>query len=168
MLPGMGQVRDQLESIDEREIDRIEAIIYSMTPAERADVSILNGSRRSRIAKGAGVTVTEVNGLVNRFTDARKMMKQMGGMMGGAPGGMPRGLGKPKQQPAKKPKKGQRVSGNPAKRAGVVADEPTPTTAPGAAFGLGPDLPQTPEELAAALGDFQLPPDIQRMLGGGR
>ncbi|MDU1524000.1 MAG: signal recognition particle protein, partial [Cutibacterium granulosum] len=55
MLPGMGQMKDQIESIDERDIDRIEAIILSMTPAERADVGILNGSRRARIAKGSGV-----------------------------------------------------------------------------------------------------------------
>jgi len=167
MLPGMNGMSDQLASIDDKQIDHIEAIIYSMTPAERADVSILNGSRRARIARGAGVEVSEVNGLVNRFVEARKMMQQLGsGMMGGLPGGMP-GMGgmggfpsmrKPKPT-AKKKKSGSKVSGNPAKRAGVVE-----TTAPapsGAAFGI----PQaSAEELEQAMKDFQLPSDITRML----
>jgi signal recognition particle subunit SRP54 len=175
MLPGMGQMREQLENIDERDIDRVEAIIYSMTPAERADVSILNGSRRARIAKGAGVEVSEVNGLVNRFTEARKMMKQMGGMMGGLggmpglpAGAMPRGLGKPKQQAQARKKKGQKVSGNPAKRAGVVAESPaeTVTVDPAAAFGVTGPSPSV-EDLQKAMGDFQLPPDLQKLLGQG-
>jgi signal recognition particle subunit SRP54 len=117
--------------------------------------------------------VSEVNGLVNRFTEAKKMMKQMGGMMGGLPGGMPggvpRGMGRPKaaQQSKKPPKKGQKVSGNPAKRAGAVTEEPADavTVDPAAAFGLG-GLPSTPEELAAAMGDFQLPPELQQLLDG--
>jgi signal recognition particle subunit SRP54 len=167
MLPGMGQIRDQLDQVDERDIDRVEAIIQSMTPAERADVTILNGSRRARIAKGAGVEVSEVNGLVNRFTEAKKMMKQMGGMMGGMPGGMPgagggmpRGLGKPKGQSKKAPKKGQKVSGNPAKRAGAIAETPAPAD-PGAAFGAGG---LNPDDLAAAMDGFELPPDLQKLL----
>src|SRR5690606_10119450 len=90
MLPGMGQLRDQLENFDEREIDRVEAMINSMTPAERANPKIINGSRRSRIARGSGVTVTDVNGLLQRFDQAKTMMRSMarGGMRGG-PGGMP-------------------------------------------------------------------------------
>jgi len=164
MLPGMGAMSDKLNSVDDKQIDHIEAIIYSMTPAERADVAILNGSRRARIAKGAGVEVFEVNGLVNRFIEARKMMQQMGsGMMGGM-GGMPGAGGfpsmrKPKQT-GKKKKSGSKVSGNPAKRAGVVVE--TPKAEPsGAAFGIQ----QSPEEMAKAMEEFQLPPDLARMLG---
>ena len=67
MLPGMGQFRQQLENFDDREIDRIEAIIRSMTPAERDNPKMIDGSRRMRIAKGSGRTVTEVNQLVDRF-----------------------------------------------------------------------------------------------------
>ena len=74
MLPGMGQFRDQLENFDEREIDRIQAIIQSMTPAERANPKIIDGSRRARIAKGSGRQVSDVNSLVDRFFEARKMM----------------------------------------------------------------------------------------------
>ena len=76
MLPGMGQFRDQLENFDEREIDRIQAIIQSMTPAERANPKIIDGSRRARIAKGSGRQVSDVNSLVDRFFEARKMMMQ--------------------------------------------------------------------------------------------
>ena len=88
MLPGMGQFRDQLENFDEREIDRIQAMIQSMTPAERANPKIIDGSRRARIAKGSGRTVSEVNQLVDRFFEARKMMMSMarGGGMPGMPG----------------------------------------------------------------------------------
>ena len=88
MLPGMGQFREQLENFDEREIDRIQAIIQSMTPAERANPKIINGSRRARIAKGSGTQVTDVNQLVDRFFEARKMMMSMakGGGMPGMPG----------------------------------------------------------------------------------
>ena len=77
MLPGMGQIKDQISQIDDKDLDRVAAIIRSMTPHERHDPKILNGSRRLRIAKGSGVTVTEVNNLVDRFFEARKMMKQM-------------------------------------------------------------------------------------------
>ncbi len=86
MMPGMGQMKDQLAELDDSHFDRVTAIIRSMTPAERTNPKILNGSRRSRIANGSGVTVMDVNQLLNRFADAQKMMKQMGGMMG-LPGG---------------------------------------------------------------------------------
>ena len=88
MLPGMGQFRDQLDNFDEREIDRIQAIIQSMTPAERANPKIIDGSRRPRIAKGSGTQVSDVNPLVDRFFEARKMMKTMakGGGIPGMPG----------------------------------------------------------------------------------
>src|SRR5918999_1353332 len=130
MLPGAGQIREQLDNFDDREIDRVEAIIRSMTPAERANPKLIDGSRRSRIAKGSGRTVSEVNGLVDRFFEARKMMMQMakGGGFAGVPGmrGMP-GMGGPgagkrsKAKQQKKGKGGQRRSGNPAKAAQQAA-----------------------------------------------
>jgi len=82
MMPGMGQMKDQLAELDDRHFDRVAAIIRSMTPGERVNPKIINGSRRARIANGSGVTVMDVNQLLNRFTEAQKMMKQMGGMMG--------------------------------------------------------------------------------------
>ncbi len=151
MLPGMGQFKDQINSIDEKEIDRIEAIIYSMTPAERADVSILNGSRRARIAKGSGVTVTDVNSLVNRFVEARKMMQSMAGSIPGMPGG---GARRPKQQAKKKKKQG-----NPARLAARNQARSQPPAQPGAAFGL----PADDGDVQGAMKDFQLPPELQDM-----
>ncbi|SFK44845.1 signal recognition particle protein [Amycolatopsis sacchari] len=82
MLPGAGQMKDQLAQVDDKQLDRVQAIIRGMTPAERADPKIINGSRRQRIAVGSGVTVREVNDLVNRFFEARKMMQQMAGRFG--------------------------------------------------------------------------------------
>ncbi|HEX6968953.1 MAG TPA: signal recognition particle protein [Micromonosporaceae bacterium] len=82
MMPGMGQMKDQLAQLDDRHFDRVTAIIRSMTPQERQNPKIINGSRRARIAAGSGVTVMDVNQLLNRFAEAQKMMKQMGGMMG--------------------------------------------------------------------------------------
>lgn len=91
MLPGMGQMRDAIENFDEREVDRIEAIINSMTPGERENPRVINGSRRARIAKGSGVRTSDVNQLLERFTQAQKMMRQMGkgGGMPGMPGCRP-------------------------------------------------------------------------------
>jgi signal recognition particle subunit SRP54 len=144
MLPGMGQFRDQLENFDEREIDRIQAIIQSMTPAERANPKMIDGSRRSRIAKGAGRTVADVNQLVDRFFEARKMMQQMarGGGMPGMPGMPGMGLGKKakgRQAPQQKKGKGARRSGNPAKAAQQAQQEPA---AAGSALGLPAELPE--------------------------
>jgi signal recognition particle subunit SRP54 len=82
MLPGMGQMKDALKEVDDKDLDRTEAIIRGMTPAERENPKIINGSRRLRIATGSGVMVSDVNQLVDRFFDARKMMTQMGGAMG--------------------------------------------------------------------------------------
>src|SRR4051794_5697606 len=83
MLPGMGQMKEAISQVDDKDLDRIAAIIRSMTPAERTDPKVINGSRRLRIARGSGVTVTEVNNLVDRFFEARKMMKQMAGSLPG-------------------------------------------------------------------------------------
>ena len=115
MLPGAGGMKQQLENFDEREIVRTEAIIQSMTPAERKNTKLLNGSRRLRIAKGSGMTVTDVNQLVQRFEQAAKMMKTVarGGMpqipgMGPIPGGG--GYGGGKRQGAKGKKKSLRLA----------------------------------------------------------
>jgi signal recognition particle subunit SRP54 len=83
MMPGMGQMKDAMSQIDDRDLDRTAAIIRSMTPAERENPKMINGSRRLRIAKGSGMQVSDVNKLVDRFFEARKMMAQMGGMMPG-------------------------------------------------------------------------------------
>src|SRR4030095_12686090 len=82
VMRGMGQFKEQLAEVDDRHFDKIAAIIRGMTPGERQNPKILNGSRRARIANGSGVTVMDVNQLLNRFTDAQKQMKQMGGMLG--------------------------------------------------------------------------------------
>jgi signal recognition particle subunit SRP54 len=133
MLPGMAEMKKQIENVDEREIDRVEAIISSMTPAEREDPKLLNGSRRARIAKGSGMQVSDVNTLMDRFVVAQKMMKQMA--KGGSVPGMPPmpvmpGM-RPQQKKVQKPGKGAKKSGNPAKRAaqdsGIELEEPSAT-----------------------------------------
>ena len=116
MLPGAGQMKKQIENFDEGEIVRTKSIVQSMTPAERRDPKLLNGSRRARIALGSGRKVSDVNNLVDRFSAAQKMMKQV--RNGGMPAGMA-GMGMPAlpkvQTPVNKKKKSK--SGNPAKRA---------------------------------------------------
>jgi signal recognition particle subunit SRP54 len=79
MLPGIGRQLKDVD-VDDREIARVEAIVRSMTPAERRDPKILNGSRRARIARGSGTTTQQVNALVKQFNDMRKMMKQLSGL----------------------------------------------------------------------------------------
>ena len=88
MLPGIGGKMKDIEGmIDEKDMARKEAIILSMTPQERANPSILNVSRKQRIARGCGLDISEVNRMVKQFEQARKMMKQMPGLMGGKRGG---------------------------------------------------------------------------------
>lgn len=81
MLPGMGNIKKQLEGVDVdfngKEIKHIEAIIRSMTPQERADISVINGSRRKRIAAGSGTRVQDVNKIIKQFAEMKKMMKKM-------------------------------------------------------------------------------------------
>lgn len=123
MLPGANSaaMKKQIDSIDDNELVRTQAIVQSMTPGERRDPKILNGSRRARIALGSGRSVTEVNSLVDRFSAAQKAMKQMrsgGGLPAGMalPGGMSLPTATPMSSPKNAPKKKSR-SGNPAKRA---------------------------------------------------
>ena len=143
MMPGAGQMRAQLENLDEKEIDRTEAIIRSMTPVERTNPKVLNGSRRTRIARGSGMSVTDVNSLVNRFEQAAKMMKTVA--KGGTPQipGMPAGIGGvvPRKKAKDTKKKSGSRSGNPAKRAAQeqargngLGSSPAGT---GSAFGIG-------------------------------
>jgi signal recognition particle subunit SRP54 len=82
MIPGLGGIAKQLPEGPEAEqqMRKIEAIISSMTRAERADPALINGSRRRRIAAGSGTTVSDVNQLVKQFAEMRKLMKQMGSM----------------------------------------------------------------------------------------
>ncbi|MBN9607337.1 MAG: signal recognition particle protein [Actinomycetales bacterium] len=146
MLPGARGMREQLDNFDERELTRTEAIIRSMTPQERRTPKLLNGSRRLRIAKGSGMTVTDVNQLVQRFEQASKMMKTVA--KGGVPqipgmGPMAGGAGPGKRaNPRKATKKKGSRSGNPAKRRAENAAReqglrsPAQPTA-GSGFGLG-------------------------------
>jgi len=161
MLPGMVQMKQQLEDYDEREIDRTEAIIPSMTPVGRRNPKILNGSRRLRIAKGSGMTVTDVNQLVQRFEQAAKMMKTVarGGtpnIPGMGPMGKP-GASSKRGKKGAKGKSGSR-SGNPAKRAAENAGLATANTAPtGTGFGLGGQKAPSEADLA----------EIQKLFGKG-
>jgi len=158
MLPGGKGMRQAIDSFDERELVRTEAIIQSMTPQERKQSKLLNGSRRLRIARGAGVTVTDVNQLVSRFEQAAKMMKTVA--KGGVPnmpgmGPMPPGMRAPKKA-AKPQGKQQRRSGNPAKR-----QEPAVEAPQGSAFGK--------PKAEGAFGELSGPDQaaLQRMLGNG-
>ncbi|MFD9700002.1 signal recognition particle protein [Lentzea sp. NPDC059081] len=121
MLPGAGQMKDQLAMLDEKHLDRIQAIIRGMTPAERDDPKMINASRRLRIANGSGVKVSDVNDLVNRFFEARKMMASMAGRMGG--------YGPSKTRKGKKGKKGKGGRG------------PTPPKVKGGMPGMFPGMP---------------------------
>jgi signal recognition particle subunit SRP54 len=86
MLPGIGNLKQlAANKPDDKQIGRVEAIISSMTPEERKNSHIMNGSRRKRIARGSGTTVEEVNRLLKQFAQMRKMLKAMGGMVGGKP-----------------------------------------------------------------------------------
>lgn len=134
MLPGGKAMSQMADMVDEKHLDRIQAIIRGMTPEERNNPKILNASRRKRIANGSGVTVAEVNQLVERFFDAKKMMGQMAGQMG--MGGMGRSATK------KKPKgrKGKNGKRKPAKN----RNRPNTPGFPGAGNGM-PGMPNMAE-----------------------
>ncbi len=172
MIPGMAAHRKELEQFDEKEIDRTEAIIRSMTPAERRDPSIIDGSRRARIAYGSGVTVSQVNALLQRFEQAAKMMRRMSNKAGaGMPGfgGPSMGGGKGK---GKKGKKKGSKSGNPMKREAEekalrdkLAGKNSGSKSSGSAFAKKPQNPALPAGLQDVMGDTgtELPPNF----GGG-
>jgi signal recognition particle subunit SRP54 len=80
MIPGMGGMANEAQAaVDRGDLKRVEAIIRAMTPTERRDPTVLNGSRRRRIASGSGTTLTDVNRLVKQFTEMQKLMKQLAG-----------------------------------------------------------------------------------------
>ena len=112
MMPGGKQMNEMADMVDEKQLDRIQAIIRGMTPEERENPKILNASRRKRIANGSGVTVSEVNSLIERFNEAKKMMSRMAGQFG-----MP-GMGGGRSATKKKPKgrKGKNGKRKPAKQ----------------------------------------------------
>jgi signal recognition particle subunit SRP54 len=146
MLPGAAGMKDALAAVDDSHLDRLQAIIRGMTPEERAEPKIINASRRLRIANGSGVTVSEVNQLVDRFFEARKMMSQMAGAMG-----MGFGRRSSKRANAKNKKKGKGKGRGPT---------PAKVRNPLMGAGMGdlpggfPDLSQMPQGLN------ELPPGL--------
>jgi signal recognition particle subunit SRP54 len=148
MLPGAGQMKDAIAAVDDKQLDRLQAIIRGMTPQERADPKIINASRRLRIANGSGVAVSEVNQLVDRFFEARKMMASMAGQMG-MPFGRKGSARKGAKGKGKKGKKGARGPTPPKVRGPLGAGLPD---------GL-PDLSNMPkglDELPPGLADIDL------------
>jgi signal recognition particle subunit SRP54 len=144
MLPGAAGMKEQLAQVDDSQLDRLQAIIRGMTPAERADPKIINASRRQRIARGSGVAVSEVNQLVERFFEARKMMQQMAGRFG---------LGAGPGRRGRKGRKGKKGKGR----------GPTPPRMPrglpgGLPAGLPGGLPPGMPDLSELSGLDQLPP----------
>jgi signal recognition particle subunit SRP54 len=170
MLPGAAQNREALSQISDKDLDRAAAIVNSMTPAERRNPKIINGSRRMRVAAGSGVTVGEVNNLIVRFLEGQKMMRQMmgGGGMPGMPG-MRRGGQKGVKQKAKK-KKGGRPGGAPGGKPGTRpggaqpagTDGGSPGALPGGPGGFPGGMPGSlpgglPGSLPAGNRTFRLP-----------
>ncbi|MCG7634029.1 MULTISPECIES: signal recognition particle protein [Gordonia] len=148
MLPGAGQMKDVLSQVDDKQLDRVQAIIRGMTPAERDNPKIINASRRIRIANGSGVTVSEVNQLVDRFFEARKMMAQMSGRMG--MGGMNRKSNR---------KKGKGKKGGGKKSTGRG---PTPPKVRGGFPGMPGGMPAGFPDLSnMPAGLDQLPPGLE-------
>ncbi|GAA5056970.1 signal recognition particle protein [Nocardia callitridis] len=144
MLPGAGQMKDALSQVDDRQLDRVQAIIRGMTRAERDNPKIINASRRLRIANGSGVQVSEVNQLVDRFFEAKKMMAAMGRQMG-MPGARRGGKNTKK---GKKGKKGGRGPTQAKVRGGF----------PGGMPGLPPGMPDV-SNMPSGLD--QLPPGLE-------
>ena len=153
MLPGAGQMKDALAAVDDTQLDRVQAIIRGMTPAERADPKIINASRRLRIANGSGVAVSEVNQLVDRFFEARKMMSQMAGQMG-----MPFARKSATRKAAKNARKGKK--GKKGSRGPTQPKAPNPLGAGMQGMPAGfPDLSNMPkglDELPPGLADIDL------------
>ena len=189
MLPGAAQNREALSQIDDAQLDRVLAIVRSMTPGERRNPKIINGSRRARIAAGSGVSIGEVGDLVVRFFEAQKMMRQMlGGGMPGMPGipGMRRKAVKNarNKKGSKKKPRGGRPGGAPDRAApggdgqARGSGQALPRGLPGAGGG---GLPGGLGDLTSGLGGLgQRPPspadlpDLQdlpaafKMRGGGK
>jgi signal recognition particle subunit SRP54 len=143
MLPGAAQNRELLSQVNDKDLDRAEAIVNSMTPDERRNPKIINGSRRARIAAGSGVTVGEVNNLIVRFLEGQKMMRQMMGSVPGL-GGMRRG------QKGRKSKKKGKGGGRPPGTRTAPNGAGRQTT--GQQSGLGAGASQGPSALPEGFG----------------
>ena len=132
LMPGMTKdMRDAAKNVDDGELNKIEAIIHSMTPVERREPQIIDGSRRARIARGSGSSVTAVNQLLKQFDQMKKMMRQMGG---GAMPQLPAGMGKMAQLAARgAAARGTELPpGFEAMASGLKAGAPAPTPSGGA------------------------------------
>jgi signal recognition particle subunit SRP54 len=151
MLPGAGQMKEALAAVDDSQLDRVQAIIRGMTPAERADPKIINASRRLRIANGSGVAVSEVNQLVDRFFEARKMMSQMAGQMG-----MPFGRKGSPRKAAKNKKKGKKGGRGPTPPKARLPFGPGENPAMPAGFPDLSNMPKGLDELPPGLADIDL------------
>ena len=162
MMPGASKNKALLDQVNDKDLDRAEAIVRSMTPAERRTPKMINGSRRLRIANGSGVTVGEVSQLVTNFFEGQKQMKMlMGGGMPGMPGipGMAGGARRSAKK-AQKNAKGKRRSGDPRKAAlgpagGSGAGNGSAAGAPALPAAAQAPEPQSMEELAEMLQQAQ-------------
>jgi signal recognition particle subunit SRP54 len=160
MMPGASKNKALLDQVNDKDLDRAEAIVRSMTPQERRTPKIINGSRRLRIANGSGVTVGEVSQLVTNFFEGQKQMKML---MGGGVPGMPAipGMAGAARRSAKaaraKSAKGKRRSGDPRKTAiGPAGGSGNGASAPALpAAAAAQDAPQSMEELAEMLREAQ-------------
>ncbi|WP_075726680.1 signal recognition particle protein [Corynebacterium aquilae] len=150
MLPGGKQMNQMADMVDEKQLDRIQAIIRGMTPEERANPKILNASRRKRIAEGSGVKVSDVNQLVERFFEAKKMMGQMAGQFG---------MGGSRSATKKKPKgrKGKNGKRKPAKKG---------PTQPRMPQGM-PGMPGMPGMGGAGMPSMEEIAKLQEQMGSG-
>jgi signal recognition particle subunit SRP54 len=161
MMPGAGRNKELLSQVNDKDLDRAEAIVRSMTPDERRNPKIINGSRRLRIANGSGVAVGEVSQLVSNFFEGQKQMRQMfAGGMPGMPGLMGPGGARRAAKTTAKAKKGKRKSGDPRKgplaASGSGQGGGQPGRGPGAqAAADASAAPASMEELAEMLRDAQ-------------
>jgi signal recognition particle subunit SRP54 len=153
MMPGAGKNKELLDKVNDKDLDRAEAIVRSMTPEERRNPKVINGSRRLRIASGSGVAVGEVSQLVTNFFEGQKQMKML--MNGGMPGmpnvGAMMGARKAGKKVVRNAK-GKRRSGDPRKAGLTPAPAPGQEALPAAA---AQEAPQSMEELAEMLRDAQ-------------
>jgi signal recognition particle subunit SRP54 len=159
MMPGASKNKALLDQVNDKDLDRAEAIVRSMTPAERRTPKMINGSRRLRIANGSGVTVGEVSQLVTNFFEGQKQMKML---MGGGMPGMPAipGMAGAARRSAKaaraKNAKGKRRSGDPRKALGPATGSGNGANAPALpAAAAAQETPQSMEELAEMLREAQ-------------
>jgi signal recognition particle subunit SRP54 len=173
MLPGAGKYREQIEQVNDKDLDRAEAIVRSMTPEERRNPKIINGSRRARIANGSGVAVGEVSQLVTNFFEGQKQMKAM--FSGGIPGmpampGMGGAARRASKSARKKTKKKGPRSGDPRRAAelargggaeqdqGTNGPEPLPAGMPSLPDGFSENLA---EQLSKMPSGLSFPPQPQ-------